>query len=211
MLSNLFSADKWLSINSLTGISEEKPHKTALEDALASLRTLIKQQKNMGVKKLPALLSKDEDDHTRKEHTSQGLTNVAYLNNSKNFVVTNGPEVKVFSKDSSANCVDFTNFSNYPQFPEDTVGLKLTVADLDFLLGRVEWRQFELSHPVINFIRDIAQSYESEFVVLPYVSALVGVTSVLEMLQTVYVQFEQFSASVNQKDVNSDKKVAKNP
>jgi hypothetical protein len=50
-------------------------------------------------------------------------------------------------------------------------------------MENIDWKAFEQSAPVINFLRDIAQYYSSEFIVLPYISALVGVTSVLETLQ----------------------------
>lgn len=122
-------------------------------------------------------------------------------------MVTNGPEIKVFAKDTQ----NFANFSNYPQFPEDFVGLRLSVTDLEFMLDNMNWQSFEQSTAVVNLLRDIAQYYSQEYVMLPYISALVGITSVLEMLLDLYVQFEQFSTSLEQKDVASDKKISKNP
>lgn len=206
LVSNLFSADQWLSITNLAGFSDEKPHKTALQDALASLRTLEKQQRAIGNQ----VVSRPPD--AGREHHVNGPASVTYLNHSKNFIVTNGPEVKIFAKDSSTTATSFSNFSNFPQYPEDTVGLRLPVSDLTFLLDRVDWTSFESSQPVINFMRDIAQYYSGEFVVLPYISAMVGVTSVIEALQNLYLNFEQFGQSVNKKDVESRApKVSKNP
>jgi hypothetical protein len=47
LTSNLFSADQLVSLNTMVGLSEEKPHnfgtKTAMQDVLASLETLVKQ------------------------------------------------------------------------------------------------------------------------------------------------------------------------
>jgi hypothetical protein len=93
----------------------------------------------MSYQSVPAMLSSPADDLHRKSHILHGQSHVAFLSNSKHLLVTNGPEVKVFSNDSSA----LSNFSNYPQFPEDFVGLRLTVADLDFLLDNMNWQAFE--------------------------------------------------------------------
>lgn len=58
---------------------------------------------------------------------------------------------------------------------------------------------------------DIANSYSSEFFILPYVSGLMGVSKMLEMLKDYFIQFELFSNSVNLKDIQPDKKILKNP
>jgi hypothetical protein len=84
---------------SLAGFSDEKPHKTALVDTLSSLEMLVKHQKNIGYSSPLPLLNKPEDDFNLKNTYVHGPTQIAYLSHTKNVLVTNGPEVKVFSKE----------------------------------------------------------------------------------------------------------------
>lgn len=55
------------------------------------------------------------------------------------------------------------------------------------MIDNLDLKSFESSTAVINFMRDIAQYYANEFVVLPYISALVGVSFILEFLQDQFV------------------------
>lgn len=187
LTSNLLSEDKWMSVMSLSGFSEEKPHKTALADTYSSLEMLVKQQKNIGQSNPLPLIKKPTEDLNQVHTLAHGPTFIAYLSHSKNVLVANGPEVKVFSKEQTQNALSFTNFSNYPRNPEDRVGLRITVSDLDFMIDNLDLKSFESSTAVINFMRDIAQYYANEFVVLPYISALVGVSFILEFLQDQFV------------------------
>lgn len=65
LTSNLFSEDKWISVGSLAGITDEKPHKTALQDAMTSLENLVKQQKMQGPRSVPALLNQTDVSKTQ--------------------------------------------------------------------------------------------------------------------------------------------------
>lgn len=152
LTSNLFPDDKWAAMGTRIGVSEDKPHKTALTDAITSLEMLVKQQKNISERSVPALLNQPE----AASRISHGPSNIAFLKHSKHVLVTNGPEVKVFAKEPTQSSVSFANFSNYPQVPEDFVALRLSVPDLEFLLDHVDWKSFQNSNAVINFLRDIA-------------------------------------------------------
>lgn len=182
LTNNLLTDDQWMSVMNLAGFSEEKPHKTALQDACSSLEMLVKQNKNSGKPSPLSLLSKPVDDLSQRQTYAHGPTQIAYLSNSKHVLVANGPEVKVFAKEPTASALSFANFSNYPRYPEDRVGLRLSVEDLDFLVDNLDFKSFEQSTAVINFLRDIAQYFANDMVVLPYLSALVGVSNILELL-----------------------------
>ena len=171
-----------MSVMNLAGFSEEKPHKTALQDACASLEMLVKQNKNIGQPSPVSLINKPADDLSQPQTFAHGPTQIAYLSHSKSVLVANGPEVKVFAKEPNASALSFANFSNFPRYPEDRVGLRLSVADLDFLIDNLDLKSFEQSSAVINFLRDIAQYFANEMIILPYISALVGVSNILELM-----------------------------
>jgi len=84
---------------SLAGFSDEKPHKTALLDTISSLDMLVKHQKNISSANALPLINKPDEDLNLKNTYVHGPMQIAYLSHSKNILVTNGPEVKVFSKE----------------------------------------------------------------------------------------------------------------
>jgi len=51
------------------------------------------------------------------------------------------------------------------------------------MIKNLELKSFDQSTAVINFLRDIAQYYDQESIFLPYLSALIGVSNLVEFLQ----------------------------